>query len=53
VRADVLEALGQEGPESSRFAEAAAVLDALVLGEWENFLTTVAMPMLEAEHAKQ
>ena len=48
VRAEALEALELEGSSSSRFAEAAAVLDALVLGEWENFLTTVAMPVLEA-----
>jgi malate synthase len=53
VRADVLEALGQEATSDSRFVEAAAVLDTLVLGEWENFLTTVAMPVLEVENAKQ
>jgi len=49
VRADTLEALQEEAPDAARFTEAAAVLDTLVLGEWENFLTTVAMPVLEGE----
>jgi len=47
VRTETLAALGQEGSTDSRFAEAAALLDTLVLGEWQNFLTTVAMPVLE------
>jgi malate synthase len=51
VRMQALDALEREEPPTSRFAEAAAVLDTLVLGEWENFLTTVAMPMLEADDA--
>src|SRR4029078_4852221 len=51
VRMQALDALEREEPSASRFAEAAAVLDTLVLGEWENFLTTVAMPMLEADDA--
>jgi malate synthase len=51
VRAETLDALETEGPAKARLAEAAAVLDTLVLGEWENFLTTVAMPMLEGDDA--
>jgi malate synthase len=48
VRAETLDSLEAEGVPGSRFADAAAVLDTLVLGEWENFLTTVAMPALES-----
>jgi malate synthase len=49
VRAETLDALEAEASDSARFMEAAGVLDSLVLGEWENFLTTVAMPVLEGE----
>ena len=51
VRAETLDALEQEGLPNPRFTAAAAVLDTLVLGEWENFLTTVAMPVLEVDNA--
>ena len=47
VRAETLNALEQEGAPDARYADAAALLDTLVLGEWEDFLTTVAMPALE------
>ena len=46
VRAEVLEVLEREGTSESRFTQAAALLDTLVLGEWEDFLTTVGAPML-------
>ena len=46
VRAEALEALEGEATPESRFTEAAALLDTLVLGEWEDFLTTVGAPML-------
>jgi malate synthase len=47
VRTETLDALERESVSGSRFADAAAVLDTLVLGEWADFLTTVAMPALE------
>jgi len=47
VRADALEALQQEATRDARFPEAAALLDTLVLGEWEDFLTTAGAPVLE------
>lgn len=46
VRADVLAALERGTTADSRFTDAAGLLDILVLGEWENFLTTVGAPML-------
>jgi len=46
VRSDALEALEREAGTASRFTDAAALLDLLVLGEWEDFLTTVGAPML-------
>jgi malate synthase len=47
VRAETLDALEREGQEGARFTDAAALLDTLVLGEWEDFLTLVAAPVLE------
>jgi malate synthase len=47
VRAEALAALEQEGATEARFAEAAALLDTLVLGAWEDFLTSVGAPVLE------
>jgi len=47
VRAETLDALVKEGSTDSRYTEAAALLDTLVLGEWQTFLTTLAMPVLE------
>jgi malate synthase len=46
VRSEALAALELEVPTDARFMEAAALLDTLVLGEWEDFLTTVGAPML-------
>ncbi|HEX5973282.1 MAG TPA: malate synthase A [Gemmatimonadaceae bacterium] len=47
VRAETLDALEREAPPGARFTDAAALLDTLVLGEWEDFLTLVAAPVLE------
>jgi malate synthase len=47
VRAETLDALQQEAVPGTRLAEAAALLDTLVLGEWEDFLTSVAAAVLE------
>jgi malate synthase len=49
VRAETLDALEREAQPDSRYMDAAALLDTLVLGEWEDFLTLVAAPVLEAE----
>jgi malate synthase len=46
VRSETLAALEKETPAGARFTEAAGLLDTLVLGEWEDFLTTVGAPML-------
>jgi malate synthase len=47
VRAETLDALEREAESGARFPDAAALLDTLVLGEWEDFLTLVAAPVLE------
>jgi malate synthase len=46
VRSDALAMLEREATAASRFTDAAAMLDLLVLGDWEDFLTTVGAPML-------
>jgi len=46
VRSETLDALEREAAPGARFTEAAGLLDTLVLGEWEDFLTTVGAPML-------
>ena len=47
VRAETLDALEQDAQPGARFTDAAALLDTLVLGAWEDFLTLVAAPVLE------
>ena len=47
VRAETLDALQADGASDARFAEAAGLLDTLVLGEWEDFLTSVGATVLE------
>jgi malate synthase len=47
VRSETLDALQREGQQGARFTDAAALLDTLVLGDWEDFLTLVAAPVLE------
>jgi malate synthase len=47
VRADALTRLQRDADAVSRITDAAALLDALVLGEFEEFLTVVGYRVLE------
>jgi len=47
VREDVVSELRKTAPEGSRLEDAAALLDELVLGEWQDFLTLPGYRLLE------
>jgi malate synthase len=46
LRQDVVAELRQSAPADSRLDDAAALLDKLVLGEWQDFLTLSGYPLL-------
>ena len=47
VRKDVVTELSQSAPADSRLDDAAALLDELVLGEWQEFLTVPGYKLLK------
>jgi hypothetical protein len=46
VRDEVVAELRQSAPKESRLDDAAALLDELVLGEWQDFLTVPGYKLL-------